>query len=98
MVLHKKQILRFFCWCMETMAWRTFVKNLEKRNRVRTVETDLFAFLTTFPNDIVKPYHPKSMPVILSTPEEVSNWFLEGYETVKKAQKPLENNLLSCLN
>ena len=26
MVLYKKQILKFFCWCMEIMAWRTFGK------------------------------------------------------------------------
>ena len=32
---------------------------------------DLFAFLTTEPNAVVAPIHPKAMPVILTTQEEV---------------------------
>lgn len=35
------------------------------------VTTDLFAFLTTQPNSEVKSIHPKAMPVILRTAEEV---------------------------
>ena len=32
---------------------------------------DLFGFLTTAPNDVVGPVHPRAMPVILMTPEEI---------------------------
>jgi putative SOS response-associated peptidase YedK len=37
-------------------------------------EHELFGFLTTAANAIVAPIHPKAMPVILTTPEEVDLW------------------------
>ena len=37
-------------------------------------EHELFGFLTTEANAIVAPIHPKAMPVILTTPEEVERW------------------------
>ena len=37
-------------------------------------ENDLFAFLTTEPNAVVAPIHPKAMPVILTTGDEVEPW------------------------
>lgn len=33
----------------------------------RRTAFDLYAFLTTTPNDVVKPIHPKAMPVLLTT-------------------------------
>ena len=95
----KNRPVSFFAGVWRPWYGERLLKISEKSNRVKTLRNwNLFAFLTTFPNDIVKPYHPKSMPVILSTPEEVSSWFLEGYNNLEKAQKPLENNLLSRLN
>ena len=38
------------------------------------VTADLFGFLTTEPNAVVGPIHPKAMPVILTTPEECDVW------------------------
>jgi putative SOS response-associated peptidase YedK len=35
---------------------------------------DLFAFLTTEPNAVVGPIHPRTMPVILTTEEERDVW------------------------
>jgi hypothetical protein len=35
---------------------------------------ELFGFLTTEPNTVVAPIHPKAMPVILTTPAEVDLW------------------------
>jgi putative SOS response-associated peptidase YedK len=34
------------------------------------VSIDVYGFLTTEPNAIVAPIHPKAMPVILATAEE----------------------------
>ena len=34
----------------------------------------VYGFLTTAPNAIVEPIHPKAMPVILTTPEECAVW------------------------
>ena len=44
--------------------------------KVKEGETtnDLYAFLTTEPNAEVGAIHPKAMPVILTTPEEVETW------------------------
>jgi putative SOS response-associated peptidase YedK len=53
--------------------------------------------LTTDPNAIVAPIHPKAMPVILTTPEEADLW-LEG-ETVEalKLQRPLPDDALKIV-
>ena len=55
---------------------------------------ELFGFLTTNANAIVAPIHPKAMPVILTTPDEVGVW-LEG-ETLDALvlQKPLPDDAL----
>jgi putative SOS response-associated peptidase YedK len=44
--------------------------------KVKEGETtnDLYAFLTTEPNAEVGAIHPKAMPVILTTPDEVETW------------------------
>jgi len=36
----------------------------------------LFGFLATERNAVVAPIHPKAMPVILTTPEDVDLWLL----------------------
>ena len=57
-------------------------------------EHELFGFLTTEANAIVAPIHPKAMPTILTTPEEIDLW-LEG-ETIEalKLQRPLPDDVL----
>ena len=44
--------------------------------KVKEGETtnDVYAFLTTEPNAEVGAIHPKAMPVILTTPQEVETW------------------------
>ena len=37
-----------------------------------------FAVFTTEPNEFMKPFHPKAMPVILGTKEEQKRWLLDG--------------------
>ncbi len=49
---------------------------------------DLFGFLTTEPNNIVGPIHPKAMPVILTRPEEVEAWLTAPVEEALKLQRP----------
>jgi putative SOS response-associated peptidase YedK len=44
-------------------------------------EHELFGFPTTVANAIVAPVHPKEMPVILTTRDEVDLW-LEGETSV----------------
>lgn len=63
------------------------VDGQKRRQRVET-NIELFAFLTTEPNDIVKPIHPKAMPVILTKVDECVEW-LEGGEKSLALQRPL---------
>lgn len=55
---------------------------------------DLFAFLTTDPNAIVAPIHPKAMPVILTEPDEWEVWLGAPWAEAKVLQRPLADELL----
>src|SRR5208283_4894912 len=52
-------------------------------------EHELFGFLTTEPNAIVAPIHPKAMPVILTTPAEVDRWLGAETPDALELQRPL---------
>ena len=64
--------------------------------KVREGETtnDLFAFLTTEPNAEVKAIHPKAMPVILTTPDEVETWLTAPIKDAMDLQRPLPDGAL----
>ena len=64
--------------------------------KVKEGETtnDLFAFLTTDPNAVVGPIHPKAMPVILRTPAEVDLWLTAPAEDALVLQRPLPDDAL----
>ncbi len=64
--------------------------------KVKEGETtnDLFAFLTTEPNAVVAPIHPKAMPVILTTRAEIDLWLSAPAKEALALQKPLPDNAL----
>jgi putative SOS response-associated peptidase YedK len=64
--------------------------------KVKEGETtnDIFAFLTTEPNAEVGAVHPKAMPVILTTPDEVETWMTAPSDKGLKLQRPLPDGTL----
>ena len=67
--------------------------------KVKEGETtnDLYAFLTTEPNAEVGAIHPKAMPVILTTPDEVESWMTAPPDEALKLQRPLLDGALKIV-
>lgn len=61
-----------------------------------TGEHRLFAFLTTEPNDVVRPVHAKAMPVIL-TGEDCDLWLEAGPPIALALQRPLPSERLAVV-
>jgi putative SOS response-associated peptidase YedK len=55
---------------------------------------DLFGFMTTEPNLEVGAIHPKAMPVILRTDEEIDCWMKAPAADALQLQRPLPDNAL----
>jgi putative SOS response-associated peptidase YedK len=67
--------------------------------KVREGETnnDLFAFLTTDPNALVGTYHPKAMPVILTTRDEIDMWMEAPGPVALQLQRALPDDALKIV-
>jgi len=64
--------------------------------KVKEGETtnDLYAFLTTEPNAEVGAIHPKAMPVILTTAEEIAIWMTAPAAEALTLQRTLPDGAL----
>jgi putative SOS response-associated peptidase YedK len=64
-----------------------------ERRRGETGRFELFAFLTTDPNGLVGPIHPKAMPVILF-PEQFATWLDAPTDDALALQRPCPDDAL----
>ena len=76
--------------------WTAQWKSIRKVKEGETTN-DLFAFLTTEPNKEVGAIHPKAMPVILTTPEDIETWMTAPTDEALKLQRPLPDGSLKIV-
>jgi len=73
--------------------WTPQWKSVRKAKEGETTN-DLYAFLTTDANAEVGAIHPKAMPVILTTAEEIDWWMTALAADALKVQRPLPDGTL----
>ncbi|RYG38617.1 MAG: SOS response-associated peptidase [Burkholderiales bacterium] len=77
--------------------WQTWSGVRGTKKSPETGEHDLYTFLTTEPNAVVKPFHKRAMPVMLTTWEQCEIWLNEPIDEAIKLQKPLREDGLMIL-
>jgi putative SOS response-associated peptidase YedK len=71
--------------------WRTWQGNRGPKSNSVQGNHILFSFLTTEPNDEVKPIHPKAMPVLLLDQAARETWLRGSVEQALALQRPAAN-------
>jgi putative SOS response-associated peptidase YedK len=70
---------------------------LVRKAKEGAANAGLFAFLTTESNAEVAPIHPKAMPVIVTTPDEVDAWLTAPTPVAMELQRSLPDGTLKIV-